>query len=177
MKLWTTEAGFRVAGIARWPGVIDSGQEIGTPVSSLDLLPTFCELAGASIPADFSHDGVSIVGSGFGAEKIERPKPLIWCYYNAINERRVAMRHGDWKVLASLNGGKLPKYSNVHPGNAEEVQGAELTDIQIFRVTEDISEEQDLAGAYPEELKRLTGVLKSAYTELLADSPVWTREE
>ena len=46
MKLWTHEAGFRVPGIARWPGKIEPGQVSDTPVSSLDFLPTFCSLAG-----------------------------------------------------------------------------------------------------------------------------------
>ncbi len=45
MKLHTTEAGFRVAGIMNWQGRIAAGQTVSTPVSSLDFLPTFCRLA------------------------------------------------------------------------------------------------------------------------------------
>lgn len=174
MKLWTTEAGFRVAGIARWPGAIAPGQEISTPVSSLDFLPTFCALAGVKVPASLELDGVNLAPH-FGARQVVRTRPLIWCYYNSLNEHRVAMRHGDWKVLAKLDGGKLPKLSNLHPGNAETVKAAQLTGIEIYRVSEDIGETRDLAAAEPAELERLAGLLRSAYHDLVTDSWVWGR--
>lgn len=41
MKLWTTEAGFRVAGIMRWPAGIQAGQLVHHPVSSLDFYLLF----------------------------------------------------------------------------------------------------------------------------------------
>ena len=59
MKLWTTEAGFRVAGIMRWPSRIRPGAVVDQPVSSLDFLPTFCRLAGAELPVDLALDGTS----------------------------------------------------------------------------------------------------------------------
>ena len=51
MKLHTTDAGFRVAGIVNWKGHVTAGQTVSTPVSSLDFLPTFCRLAGVDPPA------------------------------------------------------------------------------------------------------------------------------
>ena len=176
MKLWTTEAGFRVAGIARWPGKIAAGQVVDTPVSSLDFLPTFCHLNELELPSGTKPDGVSLA-QDFGAKPIKRSKPLIWCYYNAINEHRVAMRHGDWKVLAKLDHPKLRKFSNLNTGNAEIAKSAKLADIEIYRVTDDIAEAKNLAGEKPEELKRLTAALQSAYAELIADSPVWTPQK
>ena len=170
MKLWTTEAGFRVVGIARWPGRIKAGQVVDIPVSSLDFLPTFCDLAEVVEPAGVALDGTSMAPD---FKTFARPKPLIWCYYNAINEHRVAMRHGDWKVLAKLDGGTVRKFSNLHSGNAAVAKSAKLTDIEIYRVTDDIGEVEDLARKRPEELSRLTGIINSAYQELLSDSPVW----
>lgn len=172
MKLWTTEAGFRVVGIARWPGMIAAGQTVGRPVSSLDFLPTFCELAGVEVPSGLKPDGIS-VAEGFGSQSLERSKPLIWCYYNAINDHRVAMRDGDWKVLAKLDGGAVKKTSNLHRGNAEALQKARLTDLEIYRVSDDVGETRNLAREHPEELARLRKVLQEAYDDLIADSPVW----
>ena len=57
MKLWTTEAGFRVAGIMRWPARIKAGQVSDRPVSALDFLPTFCELAGTQPRKTWSWTG------------------------------------------------------------------------------------------------------------------------
>lgn len=172
MKLWTTEAGFRVCGIAQWKGVITAGQTIDTPVSSLDFLPTFCRLSGAGIPRNLDLDGINI-GPSFGAETLDRPKPLIWCYYNSINENRVAMRHGDWKVLAKLNGGKFPKTQNLNTKNAEAAKSAKLTDIEIYNVAEDIDESEELSAVNPEKRVQLQQLLESAYADLIADSPVW----
>ena len=168
MKLWTTEAGFRVAGIARWPETITAGQVTDTPVSSLDFLPSFCKLAGAKIPAELKPDGVVMF-----PEPGERTKPLIWCYYNAINEHRVAMRHGGWKVLAKMDKLDGKKFSNLHSGNAEAAKSAKLTDIEIYRVTDDIAEAKNLAGENAAELEKLTKTLNTAYAELISDSPVW----
>lgn len=172
MKLWTTEAGFRVAGIARWPETIKPGQTIDRSVSALDFLPTFCELGGVEVPSDLKPDGTS-VAKGFGSEPFERSKPLIWCYYNAINGHRVAMRHGDWKVLAKLNGGQVKKASNLYTGNAEILKKAKLTDLEIYQVTNDIGEAKNLAKEKPGELARLRKVLQKAYDDLITDSPVW----
>ncbi|MFT4640933.1 MAG: arylsulfatase A [Verrucomicrobiales bacterium] len=169
MKLWTTEAGFRVVGIARWPDTIAAGQVIDTPVSSLDFLPTFCQLANAPVPTDLALDG-TVISPGFGSSTIPRSKPLLWCYYNPINEHRVAMRHSNWKVHAKLNGGAIAQI--LHSNNAETARSAKLTDIEIYRVTEDISEAKNRDKENPEDLQRLTDVLQTAYANLIADSHV-----
>jgi arylsulfatase A len=176
MKLWTTDAGFRVAGIARWPGIVKGGQVISTPVSALDFLPTFCELAGVEVPSALAQDGTSLARDLSGAS-IEREKPLLWCYYNAINEHRVAMRDGDWKVLARLDEGAIGKLSNLHSGNAVRVKSATLTDVEIYRVTNDIGESRNLALENPKELHTLTSKLKKAYDDLIKNSHVWTPQD
>ena len=142
MKLWTTEAGFRVAGIMRWPGTIIPGQTVEHPVSSLDFLPTFCQLADTTPPADLELDGSSFLPA-LENKPVERSKPLLWIFYNALNERRVAMRDGDWKVLAKLD---IDKAINVTSENEAKIKAAEISDVQIFRVTDDIGENNDLAA-------------------------------
>ena len=144
------------------------GQIIDTPLSSLDLLPSFCKLADVELPAELKPDGAVML-----PQPGDRKKPLVWCYYNAINDHRVAMRHGDWKVLAKMDKLDGKKFSNLHSGNAENAKSAKLTDIEIYRVTDDIAESKNLAKVNPEELKRLTELVNSAYAELISDSPVW----
>jgi arylsulfatase A len=169
MKLWTTDAGFRVAGIMRWPERIQGGQVVNHPVSSLDFLPTFCELAGTTPPTDLALDGTSFLPA---LENIapDRPKPLLWIFYNALNERRVAMRDGAWKVLAKLN---IDRCVNVTTDNEAEVMAAQLSDYQIFRITDDIGESQDLSASLPEKLAELSQRLKTHYRALLSDSHIW----
>ncbi|MEM9656788.1 MAG: sulfatase-like hydrolase/transferase [Planctomycetota bacterium] len=172
MKLHTHEAGFRVAGIMNWPGRIDAGQEVATPVSSLDLLPTFCRLAGVNPPADLELDGVDCLPAWDG-ESLDRERPLVWCYYNALNDARVAMRDGPWKVLAQLDGGALPKMQNLTPTRLERVRDAKLTDWELYDMHRDVSETTNLATSRPELARRLAEKLESSYRELVADSHAW----
>ncbi len=55
------EGGVRVPALARWPGVIDSGQIVGDIIHETDLYTTFAFLAGATryIPRDRIVDGVN----------------------------------------------------------------------------------------------------------------------
>jgi len=169
MKLWTTEAGFRVAGIMRWPARIKAGQVIKHPVSALDFLPTFCELAGTKPPQDLALDGTSFLPA-LDNQPITRSKPLVWVYYNALNKRRVAMRDGNWKVLAKLNVGKLNK---VDGRNEAQVKGATLSDFQVFDLSKDIGESEDLGKANPDKLAELKKRLEVHYKELVEGSHIW----
>ena len=177
MKLHTTEAGFRVPGIAHWPSRLRGGQTVSTPISSLDFFPTFCELANADVPADLSLDGTSLlpaVGeSGDWTGKLERKKPLIWIYYNSLNVARVAMRIGKWKLLAQLNHGSLKRVSNLTSQNADAYLSAQLTEIEIYDMEADLSEQHSIADDPATPRKRLTTAFQEAYIDLCQGSHVW----
>ena len=168
MKLHTTDAGFRVCGIASWPAEIEAGTIEDRVFSSLDLMPTLCGLAAAKLP-DRELDGIDWARMAEDPDA-KRDSPLVWAYYNALNERRVAMRIGDFKVLAKLDG--LGKLQNVHEGNHDLVRSSELTDFQIFNVQDDIDEDDDLSGSLPY-APRLKQRLIREYERLLAGSHVW----
>ena len=169
MKLWTTDAGFRVAGIMRWPDRIKAGQVVSHPVSSLDFLPTFCKLADTEPPADLVLDGTSFLPA-LENKAPERSKPLIWIFYNALNERRVAMRDGDWKIMAKLN---IGKQTHVTSENEAKVKAAKMSDFQIFNISQDVGESNDLSATKPEKLAELTERLRTHYQELLNGSHIW----
>ncbi len=172
MKLHTTDAGFRVAGIMNWKGRITAGQTVSTPVSSLDFLPTFCNLAKVDPPADVSLDGMNFLPAIEG-KPLQREKPLVWAYFNALNDARVAMRDGEWKVLAKLNGGSVAKLQNITTDTLPLVRDASLTDIEIYDLTTDIHEDKNLADSQPELAKELQTKLETHYRELVTNSHVW----
>ncbi len=170
MKLHTHDAGFRVAGIMNWPKRIKGGQTISEPISALDFLPTFCQLAGTTVTSGRVFDGTSFLPAIEGA-RIDR-KPLIWCYYNAINEARVAMRYGDYKVL-----GRLPdtrKLSNITTTQANKLRGLKLTDLEIYNVRKDLAESKNLVGANADFDAKMKTVLQKHYEELFDGSHFWT---
>ncbi|MCL4108098.1 UNVERIFIED_CONTAM: hypothetical protein GTU68_012834 [Idotea baltica] len=177
MKLHTHDGGFHVAGLLSWPGMVQGGQVIDQPVSALDLLPTFCDLASADLPEDRTFDGISLASLLQKGDFPQRKQPLVWAYYNAINEARVAMRFDNWKVLARLDGGKFQKLQNLTPQAKQDLQKAKLTHFEIYNVAVDPGETQNLAGhdSLPNDQQaKLIQQLTSGYEELLSDSPVWT---
>ena len=176
MKLHTHDGGIHVAGLLSWPGAVKAGQVIRQPVSALDLLPTMVDLAGSSLPQDRIFDGISLASLLTKGQFPNRIKPLIWAYYNAINQAKVAMRFGSWKVLASLDGGKFPQLQNLTPKTKQQLEQAELTDFEIYNVNTDPGETQNLYGRdqlSSKEQQKLLQQLKSGYAELLTNSPVW----
>ena len=173
MKLHTHDGGFHVAGIMNWPTGIKEPRVVESAASSLDLLPTFCELAKATVPADRKLDGISLVPLLKTGDVPERTQPLLWVYYNAINDARVAMRHGPWKVLARLNSGKFARLENLTPENLKKAQAAELTDFEIYNVDKDPGETLNLAGCELANEQELITLLRNQYSALAADSFAW----
>ncbi len=73
------QGGICVPFIARWPGKIAAGKVDNTSlISAVDLLPTFCEVAGVALPQSYSPDGVSQLAALMGKGKAIREKPLFW---------------------------------------------------------------------------------------------------
>ncbi|MCL5128545.1 sulfatase-like hydrolase/transferase [Algibacter sp. L4_22] len=177
MKLWTNEAGFRVPCIVNWMGKETFSGTSDQVVSALDFLPTFTELAGAELPKR-TLDGQSIK-SFLDSGKLTREKPLIWAFYDAINERRVAMRSGDWKIMGRLdvNNEELPHIHNLYDGNEEFVKSAKLTDFVLFNLKNDISESENLALKEPEVFKKIKTEFEIQYKKLLDGSHIWVRNE
>lgn len=173
-KLWTTEAGFRVPGIINWIGNPTYKGTSDAVVSALDILPTLCEITGATLPKR-ELDGESFV-SLLETGDFNRKKPLIWGFYNALNEHRVAMRHGDYKILARLTskGEALPMITNVYDGNEAQVKKAELTDFELYNLKDDMAETTNLVETLPEDFSRMKTLLEEEYSKLLKGSHIWT---
>lgn len=73
------EGGIGVPFIARWPGKIAAATvDNKSLISAVDLLPTFCEIAGVELPDSYQPDGVSQLAALMGRGKSIRDKPLFW---------------------------------------------------------------------------------------------------
>ena len=140
-------------------------------------MPTFCELAEADLP-NVKLDGESFV-SVFENGEFERNKPLLWSFYDALNDQVVAMRQGDYKIMCRLKNDSvyLPKIHNIYPGNENLIKQAELTDFSLYNLKEDITESHDLSLEYPEIFEKMKASLELEYNDLLEGSHVWKRSE
>ncbi len=86
------EGGSRVPLILSWKGAIPEGKVLPDLVDFSDFFPTFCELAGAPLPA-----GVTIDGRSFAPRLRGEPgKPREWVYLHLGQQRYV--RDARWKL-------------------------------------------------------------------------------
>jgi arylsulfatase A len=171
-KGFVTEGGIRVAGMVRWPGKIGAGQVSDEPVCGVDFLPTVCELTGIQPPRDRTIDGTSIVPL-FSGQMIRRSEPLYWHFNRADGEYQVAVRGGDWKLLARLD--KLPprRGNDLTDEDEQAFKTAEPVSFALYNLRTDIGETQDLAAAEPEKLAELKALLVKTYHAVRGESPVW----
>lgn len=146
MKLHLYEGGIRVPGIVHWPGRTEAGATCNEPVCGTDILPTFCELAGAKLPDDRDLDGTSFTPILRGG-KVERERPLYWRYDRAIGQPKVALRDGDWKILADNT----------------------LETFELYNLKDDIGETNDRAQREPIRLKSMIERLRALHHEIESD--------
>lgn len=143
------EGGIRAPLIARWQGKVPAGTTSDHISAHWDMLPTFCELADAEIPAKV--DGISMVNTLIGApEKQEKHEYLYWEFYERGGKR--AARFGDWKA--------------VQLGVNKDADAA----IEIYYLPDDVGERKNLANENPDMVATAKKIFKDAYTP----SEFWT---
>ncbi len=173
MKLHLYDGGIRVPGIIRFPGRVLPGGNSSLPVCNLDMLPTFCELSGVPVPTDRTLDGASIVPLLDGSD-LARERPLFWHYYGGADNRQVALRDGDWKIVARWDGpADMPLGGSLQPGVVELLKASRLSHFELYHISGDIGETQEVSAAYPDLFARLSQRTQEMYLEVLAEGPVW----
>ena len=81
------------------------------------------------------------------------------------------MRDGNFKMLARLEG--VAKAQNLHQDNHEKYRSAALTDFQLFDVTKDLGEKNDLFDPEDTHSLQLKTLMLQNYEELVDGSHVW----
>ena len=149
------EGGIGVPFIARWPGKIAAGEvdEVSL-MSAVDLLPTFCEVAGVELPTDYQPDGVSQVATLTGQEYPSRTKPLFWKYPSRWPGSKPNSDH--WVSYAVVD------------QSWKLVTNNDLSYVELYDIASDVSEENDLKSEHPEAVKQLLTKLKDWQSSLPA---------
>ncbi len=140
MKRDLTEGGIRVPLIVRWPGTTPAGTESDHIGYFGDLMATVADLAGLDTPAGL--DSVSFAPTITGhADKQKQAKYLYWEFYEWGGKQ--AVRVGKWKAI------RIPMFTGT---------------TQLFDLSQDIGEENDLAKEDPNVVKRLERIMDAAHT-------------
>ena len=136
------EGGIRVPLIVRWPGHIKPGATSNHVSAFWDFLPTACELAG--IDPGIKIDGISYLPE-LTDKKQKRHRFLYWEFHEQGGKQ--AVRLGDWKGVR-LN-----------------VQSNPESPIELYNLTQDISEDRNVAMHYPDIVQEIDRLMKEAHVE------------
>lgn len=127
------EGGIRVPLIVRWPGTIPGGKESSHASAHWDMLPTFCELAGAKTPEGL--DGISLVPTLTGVGT-QRAHPFLYWEFPSVGGKQ-AIRMGQWK------GVRLQLLKNPE------------AELELYDLSRDPGETKNIAAEHPKIVAQL----------------------
>tara|TARA_R110000796_G_scaffold88794_1_gene191614 strand:- start:1825 stop:3252 length:1428 start_codon:yes stop_codon:yes gene_type:complete len=151
--------------IMRYPNKITPGKTIDIPVMAIDILPTIAEMTGARLP-NLTIDGKSALSLLTG-ESQESPQEAYFFYYR-INEL-MGVRYGKWKMYFPHTYRTMDGQEPGKDGLPGEYRMIEMEEIELYDVTTDISETNNLAEEYPEVVDKIK-VLANEMRHELGDS-------
>ena len=137
-KVWNHEGGVATPLIAHWPdGITDAGGLRHEPGHVIDLMATAVELAGVDYPKAYNgHEILPMEGQSllpvFAGESLDE-RPIFFEHFG-----KAAMRLGDWKL----------------------VRGGRDESWELYNMTEDRTETQNLANEHPERVESLKQMWK-----------------
>lgn len=167
------EAGIRVPMVVYWKGKISAGVRLNTPVMAHDLYPTILEMAGIdSYKSVQKIDGQSIVrllteGSKCVAKAVKEGKITNQKQANAfvidkeisgIDPQREVLSHypHQWKPYQLHD---IDYLSSLRKGDWKIVYRHREQTLELYNITEDITERKDLSAQYPDKLAEMADAL------------------
>ena len=137
------EGGIREPMIAWWPGTIQAGKKSDHVSAFWDIMPTIAELTGTTAPGNI--DGISFLPSLLNKEGQKDHDYMYWEFHEQGG--RKALRKGNWKMV---------QYNVLNP---------EKTTSELYDLSKDIGEENNVAAENPEVVNELMKLMHSARTE------------
>jgi len=145
------EGGIRIPALARWPGTVAQGGECSTPLITMDFFPTVLDLTGAAAPGTQPLDGLSLLPVLKDAAASVPRTSLFWHlphYHHSTPAS--AVREGDWKLIEFFEDGRR----------------------ELYHLSADPGEQQDLSQTEPERVRRLHASLTDWRSRVKARMPV-----
>lgn len=143
------EGGIRVPFIAVGPG-IKQGSVSDVPVTGLDLLPTLAELADYETPLPKTLDGGSMteVLQNAGRGTVQRERPFLIFHQAVARAAESAILMGDYKLVKTWKTGR----------------------VELFDLSKDVSEANDLSKSEPEKTRQLETTMVAFFNEVGAST-------
>jgi arylsulfatase A-like enzyme len=128
------EGGHRVPFVARWPGRAEPGGVSDRTICLNDLMATAAEIIGAELPDNAGEDSVSFLPALLGSAE---PPARDGTIHQAPGGD-LAIRQGPWKAIFHRSGQR-----------------------ELFNLSSDLSEAEDVLAANPEVAQKLTALMQS----------------
>ena len=133
------EGGLRTPMVVTWPEKIKAGQVSDTVWTFADFLPTAAEISGTS--QTVKTDGTSVLPTLLGESQNLGDRFLYWEFFERGFQQ--AARWRDWKF----------------------VRRKQKANVELYDLSKDISESNNVAADHPQITKKFVAFLKSARTE------------
>lgn len=152
------EGGLRVPFMIAGPG-IQANTVSDVPVTGLDFLPTFAELAGYSETMPDQLDGGSLVSLLMNpkTEEVVRTRDALMFHQSSHRKPRTAIIKGNYKLI---------KYWS------KETKYKQTPKVELFDISQDLSETTDLAVQLPAIRKALEAEMLAFLNEVNAETGV-----
>tara|TARA_R110002072_G_scaffold303140_1_gene495607 strand:- start:97597 stop:100281 length:2685 start_codon:yes stop_codon:yes gene_type:complete len=151
------EGGIRVPLIVRWPGQVPAETVCDSTTANYDFYPTLLAAAGISPDPTQKLDGVSTLSTWKNPKSSPNRKEIFWHY--PLDEPHFlggvsagAVRSGDWKLIEKFDAPTDSRY-------------------ELYNLTDDVSETQNLASQFPDRVAELGSRLTAWRSEIGANVP------
>lgn len=143
------EGGIRVPFVVAGPN-IKANSYSHVPVTGLDILPTLADLAGykENLPEVLDGGSFKNVAQNEGKGEVERNRPYLIFHHAVDRKAQSAIREGNFKLVKTWKENQL----------------------ELFDLSKDIGEENNLAETMPEKVKELDEKLTSFLSEVNAET-------
>lgn len=130
------EGGNRMPFVVRWPDVVKPGIRSDQLINQTDLMATLAEIFGYTLPPDAGEDSFSFLSVLQGTGPSERKENV------STGGGVLALRKGPWK------------YITANPNGFEGIR-----EIQLYDLSMDIGETNNLASSRPEKVHKMQAIL------------------
>lgn len=155
------EGGQRVPCIVKWPAGTPAGTICNKLASTIDILPSFGKLAGASLP-ELEIDGTDITGLWKGNLEAEPRQDFLY-YYGRNNLN--AVRKGNWKLVLPHSWGSYDTKPGVDGYGGQRIN-KNVESAQLYNLMRDPGEQYNVIEYYPEKAAEIQQLVEAARTEL-----------
>ena len=137
------EGGIRVPMIASWPNKIKPNTKTNHISAFWDVFPTFSDITGTEISDNL--DGISFLPTLLSKSKEQKEHEYLYWEFHEKGGRQ-ALRKGNWKAV---------KYNVLEKPDAL---------LELYDLSKDISESNNVAKEHPEIIKELEFIIKNTRT-------------